>query len=163
MSSFQAIVAREPGAAELCELSDADLPEGDVTVAVSHSSLNYKDGLAVTDAVRIIRSYPMICGIDLAGVVESSRSPRWHPGDEVLVTGWGLSETHPGGYTQRQHAEHRGEPRRADRHALRRREGRRSPRQPLRAHALALGVAAGMGLREAPAGDQHLVAGKPAR
>jgi acrylyl-CoA reductase (NADPH) len=102
MSGFQAILAREPGPAALGELTDAELPEGDVTVAVSHSSLNYKDGLAVTDAVRIIRSYPMICGIDLAGVVESSRSPRWLPGDEVLVTGWGLSETHPGGYTQRQ-------------------------------------------------------------
>jgi acrylyl-CoA reductase (NADPH) len=102
VSSFQAIVAREPGPAGLCELSDADLPEGDVTVAVSHSSLNYKDGLAVTGAGKVIRSYPMICGIDLAGVVESSRSPWWNPGDEVLVTGWGLSETHPGGYTQRQ-------------------------------------------------------------
>jgi acrylyl-CoA reductase (NADPH) len=101
--SFQAIVASEPGsAATLCELSDADLPEGDVTVAVSHSSLNYKDGLALTATGKIVRSFPMICGIDLAGVVESSRSPQWRPGDEVLVTGWGLSESHPGGYTQRQ-------------------------------------------------------------
>ncbi len=100
--TFQAIVAPEPGPAALCELSDADLPEGDVTVAVSHSSLNYKDGLVVTGAGRVARVYPMVCGIDLAGVVEHSDSPDWRPGDEVLVTGWGLSETHPGGYTQRQ-------------------------------------------------------------
>jgi len=100
--SFQAIVAPEPGPAALRECSDADLPEGDITVAVSHSSLNYKDGLVVTGSGRIARSYPMVCGIDLAGVVEASDSPDWRAGDEVLVTGWGLSETHPGGYTQRQ-------------------------------------------------------------
>src|ERR1700690_2649774 len=100
--SFQAIVAPEPGPAALVQCSDADLPEGDVTVAVSHSSLNYKDGLMVSGAGRIARSYPMVCGIDLAGVGEASDSPGCRPGDEVLVTGWGLSETHPGGYTQRQ-------------------------------------------------------------
>jgi acrylyl-CoA reductase (NADPH) len=100
--SFTAFVVAEPGPAELRELSDADLPEGDVTVAVSHSSLNYKDGMAVTGSGRIARSYPMVCGIDLAGVVEASDSPDWHAGEEVLVTGWGLSESHPGGYTQRQ-------------------------------------------------------------
>jgi acrylyl-CoA reductase (NADPH) len=100
--SFQAIVAPEPGPAELRELTDADLPDGDVTVAVSHSSLNYKDGLVVTGTGRVARSFPMVCGIDLAGVVESSDSPQWQIGDEVLVTGWGLSETHPGGYTERQ-------------------------------------------------------------
>lgn len=100
--SFQAIVAPEPGPAALRELSDSDLPEGDVTVAVSHSSLNYKDGLAVSGGGRIARSYPMVCGIDLAGVVEQSDSLAWLPGDEVLITGWGLSESHPGGYTERQ-------------------------------------------------------------
>jgi acrylyl-CoA reductase (NADPH) len=100
--SFPAIVAAEPGPAALVELGDADLPPGDVTVAVSHSSLNYKDGMAVSGSGRIARSYPMVCGIDLAGVVESSTSPAWAPGDEVLITGWGLSESHPGGYTQRQ-------------------------------------------------------------
>src|ERR1019366_5491683 len=101
--SFHAIVAAEAGSpATLRELSDSDLPEGDVTVAVSHSSLNYKDGLAVTGAGKVIRSHPMVCGVDLAGVVEASSSPRFGPGDEVILTGWGLSETHPGGYTQRQ-------------------------------------------------------------
>ena len=84
------------------QLSEADLPEGDVTVSVAYSSLNYKDGLAVTGQGRIVRRFPMVCGIDLAGTVESSDSPDWAPGDEVVLTGWGLSETHPGGYTRRQ-------------------------------------------------------------
>ena len=102
MSPFRAVAAREPGPASLVELTDDDLGEGDVTVAVAYSSLNYKDGLAVTGKGKIMRSHPMVAGIDLAGVVESSESPDWTPGDEVLVTGWGLSETHPGGFTQRQ-------------------------------------------------------------
>ena len=102
MNTFRAIVAREPGPATLQELSDADLPDGDVTVAVQYSSVNYKDGLSVTGKGKIIRSYPMVCGADLAGVVESSDSPQFKAGDEVLVTGWGLSETHPGGFTERQ-------------------------------------------------------------
>lgn len=102
MNSFPAMVATEPGPATLQELTDADLGEGDVTVAVAYSSLNYKDGLAVTGKGKIMRSHPMVAGIDLAGVVEASDSPDWKVGDEVLVTGWGLSESHSGGYTQRQ-------------------------------------------------------------
>lgn len=102
MTSFRAIAATEPGPATLQELTDADLPDGDVAVSVSFSSLNYKDGLAVSGRGKIMRSHPMVAGIDLAGVVESSTSSDWAPGDEVLVTGWGLSETHPGGFTQRQ-------------------------------------------------------------
>lgn len=102
MTTFSAISAAEPGPASLVQLTDADLPEGDVTVAVQYSSLNYKDGLAVTGKGKILRSYPLICGIDLAGTVEASDSPDWSVGDEVLVTGWGLSETHSGGFTQRQ-------------------------------------------------------------
>jgi acrylyl-CoA reductase (NADPH) len=102
VTTFPAIIATEPGPASLRELSDADLPEGDVTIAVAYSSLNYKDGLAVTGKGKIMRSHPMIAGIDLAGVVEASDSPDWKQGDEVLVTGWGLSESHPGGFTQRQ-------------------------------------------------------------
>ncbi len=100
-----AIVATEVDGASrgtLAQLTDADLPDGDVTVAVRYSSLNYKDGLAVSGAGRIVRSFPLVCGIDLAGTVETSDSSDWKPGDEVIVTGWGLSETHPGGYTQRQ-------------------------------------------------------------
>jgi putative YhdH/YhfP family quinone oxidoreductase len=83
-------------------LSEQDLPEGDVTVDVAWSSLNYKDGLAVTGKGRIMRSFPMVAGIDLAGVVVSSDSAQWKRGDEVVLTGWGLSEVHPGGFTQRQ-------------------------------------------------------------
>jgi len=103
MGTLQAIVAREAGvAAELTEVSADELPPGDVTVAVSHSSLNYKDALAVSAAGRIVRSFPMVCGIDLAGTVTASDSPHWQPGDQVIATGWGLSESHPGGYTQLQ-------------------------------------------------------------
>lgn len=96
------MVASGPGPASIVELSDADLPAGDVVVDVAYSSLNYKDGLAVTGKGKIARSFPMVCGIDLAGTVASSDSPDWAPGDEVVVTGWGLSETHPGGYSRRQ-------------------------------------------------------------
>jgi putative YhdH/YhfP family quinone oxidoreductase len=101
--TFPAIIATEPGvAATLGEVSGSALPEGDVTVDVHWSSLNYKDGLAVTGKGRIARSFPMVCGIDLAGTVRSSEDAAWAPGDEVIVTGWGLGETHPGGYTTRQ-------------------------------------------------------------
>jgi acrylyl-CoA reductase (NADPH) len=71
-----------------------------VRVAVEHSSLNYKDGLAVTGKGRIIQSYPMVPGIDLAGTVVESASPRWRPGDRVVLTGWGIGERHWGGYAQ---------------------------------------------------------------
>ncbi|HXQ76511.1 MAG TPA: MDR family oxidoreductase [Acidimicrobiales bacterium] len=103
--THSAIVATDVDGASrgaLTSLTDADLPDGDVTVAVAYSSLNYKDGLAVSGKGRIVRSFPMVCGIDLAGTVEESDSPAWKRGDEVVLTGWGLSETHPGGYTQRQ-------------------------------------------------------------
>jgi acrylyl-CoA reductase (NADPH) len=103
--TVSAIVATEVDGSsrgELTELADDDLPEGDVTVAVKYSSLNYKDGLAVTGKGRIVRRFPMVCGVDMAGVVEESASDAWQPGDEVLVTGFGLSESHPGGFTQRQ-------------------------------------------------------------
>ena len=102
MTAEPSIVADGPGPAVLRPWGDDELPPGDVTVAVAYSSLNYKDGLAVTGRARIARSFPMVCGIDLAGTVESSDSPAWKPGDEVVVTGWGLSESHPGGYTRRQ-------------------------------------------------------------
>jgi acrylyl-CoA reductase (NADPH) len=100
--TFDAYVLEEQGPAVLRQLSDEDLPDAEVTVDVSHSSLNYKDDLAMTGKGRIARRFPMVCGIDLAGTVAESRSPDWHAGDEVIVTGWGLSETWPGGYTRRQ-------------------------------------------------------------
>src|SRR5580693_9634272 len=77
-----------------------DLSPGEVVIRVSHSDINYKDALAATGAGKILRRYPLVGGIDLAGVVESSADARYRPGDAVLVTGCGLSETHDGGYAQ---------------------------------------------------------------
>lgn len=81
-------------------LSDADLMEGDVTVRVSHSTINYKDGLALTGKAPVVRRWPMIPGIDLAGMVEASSHADFKPGDAVLLNGWGLGETHLGGYAE---------------------------------------------------------------
>src|SRR5690348_12654966 len=84
------------------ELTLADLPDHDVLVQVEYSSLNYKDGLAVSGRQKIARKPPLIAGADLAGTVAESRDPAWVPGDRVVVNGWGLSETQPGGYTRYQ-------------------------------------------------------------
>lgn len=81
-------------------LTTADLPDHDVLVEVAYSTVNYKDGLAVTGKGRIARALPMVAGIDLAGTVVESRSADWAPGDRVIVNGWGLSETQWGGYTR---------------------------------------------------------------
>jgi len=83
---------------EFVELTEADLMEGDVTVSVSHSTLNYKDGLALTGASPVVRVWPMVPGIDFAGTVESSDHADFKPGDEVILNGWGVGETHFGGY-----------------------------------------------------------------
>lgn len=102
--SFRAIVIEDVEGrqkAALRELTLADLPDHDVLVDVAWSTLNYKDGLAVSGK-RIARSLPMVGGIDLAGTVAESRHPDWQPGDKVLVNGYGLSERHWGGYAQRQ-------------------------------------------------------------
>lgn len=101
--SFTALVIRDVegkprGGFE--QLTLADLPDNDVLVEISHSSLNYKDGLAVSGKGRIARRLPMVAGIDLAGVVVESRVPEWQPGDRVVVNGWGLSETEWGGYSR---------------------------------------------------------------
>ncbi|MFO0512861.1 MAG: oxidoreductase [Gammaproteobacteria bacterium] len=82
------------------ELTLDDLAPGEVVVRVLYSDINYKDALAATGAGRILRRYPLVGGIDLAGVVESSEDPRCKPGDHVLVTGCGLSEVHDGGYAE---------------------------------------------------------------
>ncbi len=82
------------------EITKKDLPDHDVLVEVSYSSLNYKDGLAVSGKGRIARRLPMVAGIDIAGTVVESRSSAWKPGDRVVVNGWGLSETEWGGYTR---------------------------------------------------------------
>jgi len=82
------------------ELSLTDLMDGDVTIAVSHSTVNYKDGLALTGRAPVVRKFPMIAGIDLAGTVEMSVAPDFKQGDKVLINGLGLSETHYGGYSE---------------------------------------------------------------
>jgi acrylyl-CoA reductase (NADPH) len=82
------------------QLSLEDLAPGEVVIRVSHSGINYKDALAATGAGKILRRYPLVGGIDLAGVVESSSDARYRPGEAVLVTGCALSETHDGGYAQ---------------------------------------------------------------
>jgi acrylyl-CoA reductase (NADPH) len=81
-------------------ISLADLPDHDVLVEVAYSTLNYKDGLAITGKGRIARKLPMVAGADLAGTVVESRSPDWKAGDKVVVNGWGMSETQWGGYTR---------------------------------------------------------------
>lgn len=82
-------------------LDDARLPPGEVTVGVEYSSLNFKDALAVTGRGAIVKNWPMVPGIDLAGVVEHSSHADWTPGERVVVNGWGLGETHWGGFAQR--------------------------------------------------------------
>jgi acrylyl-CoA reductase (NADPH) len=82
-------------------LDDAQLPPGDVTVRIEYSSLNFKDALAVTGRGAIAKTWPLVPGIDLAGVVEHSEHPAWVPGDRVVVNGWGIGESHWGGFAQR--------------------------------------------------------------
>ncbi|MDH0240652.1 MDR family oxidoreductase, partial [Aeromonas caviae] len=82
-------------------LSEEILPAGDVTVAVEWSSLNYKDGLALTGASPVVRRFPLIPGIDFAGTVLESQHPDWRPGDKVVLNGWGVGETHSGGLAER--------------------------------------------------------------
>jgi acrylyl-CoA reductase (NADPH) len=101
MARFEAIVIEktETGQkAALSDFDDKDLMEGDVTVRVEWSTVNYKDGLAVTGKAPVVRRFPMIPGIDLAGTVEMSSHPAWKSGDKVICNGWGLGETHLGAY-----------------------------------------------------------------
>jgi alcohol dehydrogenase/acrylyl-CoA reductase (NADPH) len=86
--------------ADIREISQADLPDHDVLVEIAYSTLNYKDGLAITGKGRIARRTPMVAGIDLSGTVVSSRAPEWKPGDQVILNGWGLSETEWGAFTR---------------------------------------------------------------
>lgn len=82
------------------EIAMADLPGNDVLVEISYSSLNYKDGLAISGKGRIARRLPMVAGIDIAGTVVESRSPDWKPGDKIVANGWGMSETEWGAYSR---------------------------------------------------------------
>ncbi|MDE1329950.1 MDR family oxidoreductase [Vibrio aestuarianus] len=83
------------------QIDESQLPEGDVLIAVDYSSLNYKDGLAITGKGKIIRNFPMVPGIDLAGKVIESQDARYQAGDEVVLTGWGVGENHWGGMAQK--------------------------------------------------------------
>lgn len=87
--------------ANLQRISDEQLPPGDVTVRVAYSTLNFKDGLAITGSSPVVRSFPMVPGIDLAGTVEASAHPDYQVGDEVLLNGWGVGEGHWGGLAQK--------------------------------------------------------------
>lgn len=86
---------------EVAQLNDSDLPEGDVTVAVEYSTLNFKDGLAITGKSPVVRKWPMVPGIDIAGTVLESSSADWKKGDKVVLNGWGVGETHWGGLAQK--------------------------------------------------------------
>jgi len=86
---------------KLVELDESQLPQGDVLVRVEYSSINYKDGLAITGNAPVVRHYPMVPGIDLAGTIEHSSHPDWKPGDKAVLNGWGIGETHWGGLAQK--------------------------------------------------------------
>ncbi|MFK5597277.1 MDR family oxidoreductase [Methylobacterium sp. HMF5984] len=104
MARFKAWVIEKGEAGQSLSFTDfdeADLMDGDVTVRVTHSCLNYKDGLAMTGASPVVRRFPMIPGIDFSGVVEASDHPDYKPGDAVVLTGWGVGETHLGAYAEK--------------------------------------------------------------
>ena len=104
MATFKAIridKADKGTTTQLAQFDDAELMEGDVTVRVEWSTLNYKDGLALTGKAPVVRRFPMIAGIDFAGTVEASSHPAWKAGDKVVCTGWGMGETHLGAYAEK--------------------------------------------------------------
>ncbi len=104
MGTFKAIridKAEKGTTAALTQFDEAELMEGDVTVAVEWSTVNYKDGLALTGKSPVVRRFPMIAGVDFAGTVLQSSHPDWKAGDKVVSTGWGLGETHLGAYAEK--------------------------------------------------------------
>ena len=104
MSNFKATLIEKTDAGQkvsLVDFDETDLMEGNVTVRVEWSTVNYKDGLALTGKAPVVRRWPMIPGVDLAGTVESATHPDWKAGDKVIVNGWGLGETHLGAYAQK--------------------------------------------------------------
>ena len=104
MATFKAIVIDKAEAGQtvrLSEFDEKDLMAGDVGVAVEWSTVNYKDGLALTGKAPVVRRFPMIAGVDFAGTVESSSHPGWKAGDKVILNGWGLGETHLGAYAEK--------------------------------------------------------------
>ena len=104
MATFKAMViekAESGTKAALADFDEANLMDGDVTVRVEYSTVNYKDGLAITGKAPVVRRFPMIAGIDFAGTVESSDHPDWKAGDKVILNGWGTGETHLGAYAEK--------------------------------------------------------------
>jgi acrylyl-CoA reductase (NADPH) len=104
VATFKAIVIEKTETGQsigLKSFDEQELMEGDVTVAVEWSTLNYKDGLAITGKAPVVRRFPMIPGVDLAGTVEASTHPDWKRGDKVILNGWGLGETHLGAYGEK--------------------------------------------------------------
>ena len=104
MGTFRAIridKAEKGTTVSLTQFDEAELMEGDVTIRVEWSTLNYKDGLAVTGKAPVVRRFPMLAGIDLAGTVEQSSHPQWKAGDKVICNGWGMGETHLGAYAEK--------------------------------------------------------------
>ena len=109
--TFKAILVSRDDAkvqsVNIVDMRDADLMDGDVTIKVEHTTVNYKDGLAITGKAPVVRRWPMIPGIDLAGTVIQSESPEWNKGDKVVLNGWGVGEGHYGAYAG--HARLKGE------------------------------------------------------
>ena len=104
MATFRALridKADKGTTAAITQFDDAELMDGDVTLAVEWSTVNYKDGLAVTGKAPVVRRFPMIAGIDFAGTVEQSSHPQWKAGDKVVCNGWGMGETHLGAYAEK--------------------------------------------------------------
>jgi acrylyl-CoA reductase (NADPH) len=104
MAPFNAILIDKAEGGQKVRLTEVDeqaLMDGDVTVRVEWSALNYKDGLALTGKAPVVRRWPMIPGIDFAGIVETSAHPEWKPGDRVILNGYGLGETHLGGFAEK--------------------------------------------------------------
>ncbi|MER3480678.1 MAG: oxidoreductase [Meiothermus sp.] len=100
MAKFKGLILEAEGQPQIREIDEAELPAGEVRVRVAYSSLNFKDGLAITNQAKVIRHYPMVPGIDLAGTVVESASPEYQPGDSVILTGWRVGEAHWGGMAQ---------------------------------------------------------------
>ena len=104
MATFKAfVIEKADGGSKgaLADFDEANLMDGDVTFRVEYSTVNYKDGLAVTGKAPVVRRFPMIAGIDGAGTVESSTHPAWKPGDKVVLNGWGCGESHLGCYAEK--------------------------------------------------------------
>ena len=104
MAKFKAIVVEKADKGQtvsLTEFDEADLMDGDVTVRIDWSTINYKDGLAITGKAPVVRRFPMIPGVDFSGEVEVSSHSDWKPGDKVILNGWGLGETHLGAYAEK--------------------------------------------------------------